>query len=108
MTAPTRLTMLETKGLIINSIKLEKAVDYALSEADKDAYLIKASMSAASKTLTLGLAENQMVIVKNIGATNAFTVKNISTDTGTSLAAGKSILIIASGTKDTSTVIALD
>ena len=43
-----------------------------------------------------------MVIVKNAGATNAFTVKNIATDTGTSLAVGRSLLVFASNTEDES------
>jgi superfamily II RNA helicase len=49
-----------------------------------------------------------MFIVKNAGGTNAFTLKNISRDTGKSLAAGKSVIIICSETANGSTVIALD
>lgn len=112
MTTPTRLTALkvdenlQTGGIVGKVVKLSKAKDYALEE--KNAILINATMTAESKVLTLGLAENQMVIVKNAGATNAFTVKNIATDTGTSLAVGKSLLVFASNTEDESTVIALD
>lgn len=119
MAEPTRFTALEAmEGITTDKINvgamvskvltITKAVDYALVSTEKKNRLIKTTMSAASKTLTLGLPEGQEIIVKNAGATNAFTVKNIATDTGTSLAAGKSLLIFASTTADASTVIALD
>lgn len=65
----------------------------ALTEEQKRPF-IGFTCSAASKVLTLGLAEGQQCIVTNVGGTNAVTVKNISGDTGTSVAAGKVALCI--------------
>lgn len=70
-----------------------------LAEAHKRPFLGVAA-SAASKTLTLDLEDGDMMILVNEGASNAFTVKNVSGDTGTSLAAGAAALIIASTTAD--------
>lgn len=101
--------MTATGGLNIGVVSLSKAVDYALTTAEKNNVLVKCEMTAGSKTLTLGLTEGQLAIVKNAGATNAFTVKNVAGDTGTSLAATKSIILIAgSSTANTNTVIAVD
>ena len=114
MTEPTRFTVVEATekinigATVAKVLSVTKAVDYALASSEKKNRLIKTTMSAASKTLTLGLPEGQEIIVKNAGATNAFTVKNVSGDTGTSLAVGKSLLIFASETADASTVIELD
>lgn len=86
---------------------ISKADDYALSANEKRLY-IGAAMTAESKTLTLGLAVGQISIVHNEGATNAFTVKNVAGDTGSSLAAGKTLLVVGSPTANASVVIALD
>ena len=56
--------------------------------------------SAASKTLTLGLDDGDMMLLVNEGGTNAFTVKNVEGDTGTSIAKGVVALVIASTTAD--------
>ena len=69
---------------------------------------INFSCSAASKTLTLGLKDGESAIVTNIGGTNAVTVKNVSGDTGTSVAAGKCAIVIASTTADGSKVYVLN
>lgn len=95
-------------SLKVGVVSLTKADSYTLVAAEKANVYIGCTMSAASKVLTLGLPAGQLVIVKNTGGTNAFTVKNAADDTGTSLAAGKSLLIVAGATKDTSVVIALD
>ena len=132
MTEPTRLTNLEVTetvkaagftgplagnvsgnatvgSLTIGTLAIQKADSYALVAAEKAKVFIGCEMTAGSKVLTLGIAEGQFMIVKNVGATNAFTVKNIAGDTGTSLAAGKSIILIAgSATANTNIVIALD
>lgn len=76
--------------------------DSAELTADEKRPFISFTCSAASKVLTLGLAEGQQCIVTNVGGTNAVTVKNISGDTGTSVAAGKVALCIGgSSTADT-------
>ena len=96
-------------SLTIGTLAIQKADNYALSAAEKAKVFIGCEMTAGSKVLTLGLTAGQMVIVRNVGATNAFTVKSIAGDTGTSLAAGRSLLLIAgSSTANTNIVIALD
>lgn len=73
---------------------LSKAADYALDDGEKTA-VIGITLTAASKTVTLGLKEGQAALVINEGDTNAFTVKNVSADSGTSVAAGKIALVTA-------------
>lgn len=81
--------------------------DYALTDAEKDLF-VQAVASAASKKLTLGLQGGQFMLIANVGATNAFTVKNVADDTGTSLATGKVALVIGSTTADASKVYVLN
>ena len=94
------------KGLLTGTV-LSKAADYALTEAEKTAY-IGVTLTAASKTVTLGLPENAVAIVVNEGGTNAFTLKNVSGDTGTSIGAGKLAVIRASATANASKVYVLN
>ena len=95
-------------GGIIGGAAISKAADYALSAAERRAPAVRVTLTAGSKTVTLGLPANQIMFVLNDGGTNAFTLKNIVADTGTSVAAGKLYLVIGSATKDASTVIALN
>lgn len=95
------------KAPVMTVTALTKSDNYALAAAEKSP-VVTCTMSAGSKTLTLGLATGQQAVIKNSGGTNAFTVKNQAADTGTSLAAGKSMLFIASTTTDGNIVIALD
>ena len=88
-------------------VNLSIADDYELKDEEKRLY-VNVEATAASKTLTLGLGDGDTVFVTNVGGTNAVTVANVEGDTGTSLAKGKSILVIASITADGSTVIALN
>ena len=81
--------------------------NYSLADSEKRPIIAFAS-SAASKVLTLGLADGQGAIIVNTGGTNAVTVKNVSGDTGTSVAAGKCALVIGSSTADGSTVLVLN
>ena len=69
---------------------------------------VNVTASAASKTVTLGLKDGQTVLVTNTGGTNAFTLKNVSGDTGTSVAAGKCAIVVASTTADGSVVAVLN
>lgn len=96
------------KGAIIGSLALSKAVDYALTAAEKANLVFLITLTEASKTVTLGLAAGQIALVHNAGTTNAFTLKNVAGDTGTPLAAGKTVLVIGSATADTSTIVALN
>lgn len=94
-------------GSVISMNTISKAVDYSLSTVEIAKLITSITMTAASKVLTLGLAEGQAMIIYNAGA-ETVTVKNIATDTGTSLATTKAILVIGSATKDTSIIIALN
>ena len=81
--------------------------DYALTAEEKDLF-VSFACSAASKSLTLGLAPGQFMIVANIGGSNAVTVKAISGDSGTSVAAGKVALCIGSATANASKIYVLN
>lgn len=95
-------------GAELGSVSISKAVDYALADAEKANLTLLLTATAGLKTFTLGLTTGQVAFVHNAGATNAFTVKNIAGDTGTSLAAGKTLLFVAGTTADTNTVVALN
>ena len=97
----TRFTNLEAevlKGGIVGKTTLSKAADYTLAAAETAVLVIGITMTAASKSAVLGLKDGQVAIVINEGGTNAFTAKNLSGDTGTSIAAGKVALVIGSET----------
>lgn len=81
--------------------------DYTLEAEEKDLFL-SFTCSAASKSIVLGVEEGQFMIVANIGGTNAVTVKAITGDTGTSVAAGKVALVIGSATANGSKIYVLN
>ena len=81
--------------------------DYTLGEYEKDLFL-KAESTAASKSIVLGLTDGQPMIIANVGASIAFTAKNLSTDSGTSIAAGKVALILGSTTANGTKVYVLN
>lgn len=81
------------------------AVDTKLADEHKRPFL-GVKLTAASKTVTLDLEDGDMMILVNEGS-NAFTVKNVSGDTGTSVAAGVAALVIASTTADATVVKAI-
>lgn len=81
--------------------------DYALVDAEKDVFL-SATAEAASKVLTLGLADGQFMLLANVGTTNAFTAKNLDDDTGTSIGTGKVALVIGSSTADGTKIYVLN
>jgi hypothetical protein len=95
-------------GGIVGGAALTKADNYALGAADKAKVALSIILSAGSKTITAGLAAGQVMFIHNAGDTNAFTLKNVSGDTGTEIAAGKIVLIIGSATANASTIIALN
>ena len=94
------------KGLL-EGVSLTKSANYELAAEEKVAY-IGITLSAASKTVTLGLPDNAVALVVNEGGSNAFTLKNVSGDTGTSVAAGKAYLVRASQTANGSKVTLLN
>ena len=82
--------------------------DYELTDEEKRPF-INATASAASKTLTMGLAPGDTCILYNAGGTNTFTAKNIAGDTGVSVAKGKAALCIGgTSTADTFVCILLN
>lgn len=83
------------------------AVDYTLKAEEKRPFIAIVA-TAASKTVTLDLADGDVAIVSNVGASNAFTLKNVAGDTGTSVAAGKVAFVFASTTADASKVYILN
>ena len=110
----TRFTNLEVtgelKGIlsgVLQGVSLTKSNNYTLADDEKVAY-VGVTLSAASKTLTLDLPNNAVCIVVNEGGTNTFTLKNVSGDTGTSIAAGKVALVRASTTANGSKVYVLN
>ena len=94
------------RGLLEATV-ISEAADYTLADEEKTAY-IGATFTAASKKLTLGLPDGAVCLVVNEGGSNAFTLKNVSGDTGTSVAAGKAVLVRASGTANGSVVTLLN
>ena len=100
-------TLKGTFAGLLDSTTLSKSADYSLADAEKKPY-IGITLSAASKTVTLGLETGQVAIVVNEGGSNAFTLKNVSGDSGTSLAAGKLAVVKASKTANASKVYVLN
>ena len=76
--------------------------------ADEKVPFVAFSCSAASKALTLGLEDGDVMFVANIGGSNAVTVKAISGDSGTSVAAGKVAIVIGSTTANASKIYVLN
>lgn len=89
-------------------VTLSKADTYALAAAEKDKQFYAITLTAGSKVITLGNTAGTWCIVHNAGGTNAFTLKNVAGDTGTSVAAGKTFFVIPSATDNASIVIALN
>lgn len=120
MAGYTRFTNLEATGELkapkitaksfvgaLTGISISKAANYSLTDAEKVFY-IGITLTSASKTVTLGLADGQVAVVVNEGGTNAFTLKNVSGDSGTSVAAGKAYLVRASTTANGSKLTLLN
>lgn len=81
--------------------------DATLKVAEKTPF-VSFTCSAASKSLVLGLEPGDFMVVANIGGTNAVTVKAISGDTGTSVAAGKVALCIGAAAANASKIYVLN
>ena len=108
--AYTRFTGLKVDGGVhspLAAVSITKSANYTLAEDEKVPY-IGITLSAASKTVTLGLPTGVAAIVVNEGGSNAFTLKNVSGDSGTSIAAGKAYLVRASTTANGSKLTLLN
>lgn len=110
----TRFTNLEVTGELkgtmagmLKAVSLTKSNNYTLADSEKVPY-VGITLSTASKTITLDLPDGAVCVVVNEGGTNAFTLKNVSGDSGTSLAAGKVALVRASTTANGSKVYVLN
>lgn len=84
-----------------------KEDSYALAEDEKQLF-VNFEFTAASKILTLGIADGQSMIVHNIASSRAATVKNLSGDTGSSVAAGKVAIVYGSTTSDATKIVLLN
>lgn len=84
---------------------LSKGVDYELAAAER-AGVVVINMSAASKTLKTNLPLKTSCVVVNAGA-NAFTLKNVTADTGLSLPAGRAALVVVTGSSGASVITPL-
>ena len=96
----------QLKGLF-KATSISKAANYSLTDEEKTPY-IGITLTAASKTITLGLPNGAACLLVNEGGSNAFTVKNVSGDSGTSIAAGKAYLVRASTTANGSKLTLLN
>ena len=92
----------------LDAVAVEMSVDTTLTAEQANALCVTFTCSAASKALTLGLKEGQVMFVANVGGTNAVTVKAISGDSGTSVSAGKVAIVIASETANASKIYVLN
>ncbi len=97
-----------TYGAINGVLQLSKSADYTLAEAEHLRVAVLAEFTAAGQSLTLGIMDEQVMFVANIGGTNAFTLKGQSGDTGTSLAAGKVALVFGSETANATKIFVLN
>lgn len=88
-------TGLNIKGLLGASV-ITLSDNMTLAEKDR-AFVLIVDATAASKTVTLDLPDDACCIVIN-GASNTFTLKNVSGDSGTSVASGGVYLVKASQT----------
>lgn len=82
--------------------------DDATLTAEQKTPFLSFTCSAASKSIVLGVEPGDFMLVANIGGTNAVTIKAITGDTGTSVAAGKVALVIGSGTANASKIYVLN
>ena len=95
-------TRLNIQGLQ-GAAKISSGANITLKEKDR-AFYLAFSLTAASKTVTLDLPEDAVCVVVNEGS-NAFTLKNVSGDSGQSVAASNAYLVHASRTANATTLL---
>lgn len=96
-----------TNGNVDLAKSITTDADLTLGKGQKNG-VVAITASAASKTITAGLADGECLTVVNVGGTNAFTFKNVAGDSGTSIATGKVALVIGSTTANGSKVYILN
>lgn len=97
-------TRTNLKGLL-GASQITLSGSMTLAEKDR-AFVLIVNPTASGKTLTLDLPNGACCIVVN-GASNSFTLKNVSGDSGTIVASGGVYLVKASQTANSGNVIAL-
>lgn len=97
-------TRTNLKGLLGASV-ITLSDNMTLAEQDR-AFVLVVNATASGKTLTLGLPDGACCIVIN-GGSNTFTLKNVSGDTGTSVASAGIYLVKASQEANASRVFEL-
>ena len=114
MSDKTRFTELEVtggieapwfKGSVQGAVQKSLSANATISE---NAVYYGITLTAASKTVTLDRPAGTVCFVMNEGGTNAFTLKNVSGDSGTSIAAGKVALVVCSRTANKTVVTVLN
>lgn len=83
---PTEGTAID--GVAFKGVSVDCTNSYALTDAQKNATVIVISASGSSKTLTLGMADYQQILISNKG-TESVTVKNDADDTGVAATTAK-------------------
>lgn len=96
----------ELSGKAVSTQDESFAVDTTLTGVN--ALVVTATATAASKSLVLGVEDGQVLFVANVGGTNAFTLKGITGDSGTSLATGKVAIVIGSTTANATKIYVLN
>ena len=95
-------------GALIGAASISKAVDYTIDAEELASPALLVELTAASKAVTLGIANGQVMFVANVGGTNAFTLKGQSGDSGTSLSAGKVAVVFGSKTANATKIYVLN
>lgn len=82
-------------GEVANKIDIDMVnAAYSLSAAEKKATYINVKTSTHAQTLLLGKAAGSIVVVTVTAATNTITVKNLTANTGTAVATGKTAIFV--------------
>ena len=105
--APT-LDGTPTSQKSLNAQTVTMTADTTLKADEKNCLAVKFSCSAASKALTLGLEDGQVMFVANVGDTYAVTVKAIAGDSGAAINTGKVAIVIGSSTANASKIYVLN
>ena len=89
----------ESIGTKMSFVSITKTNNYSLKDSEKT-MCIGITFTNQNRTLTLGLPSKAFAFVVNEDSAYAFTCKNVSGDTGQTIAAGKVYLVFASTTVD--------
>ena len=82
----------KVKGILVIA---SLAADKTLNATEKANEIIEVTVSDATKTLTLGMAAGERMVIKNNDAAHALKVKNVAGDTALTIAASGSAIVFA-------------